>query len=127
MDLKAERCISTRGLVLVAGHSRDEIRQALTSSGFMFTWGDSLRGAYYFRETGIGARGPYEKVYSSLIRKFGEPTSKRVVRGWGKRPVAAYHALWEMTEEFDKTVLDGPITFKDGKLVERTFFHFPKD
>lgn len=116
--------IPMKGLQLVTGHSREEIQQVLEPSGFRFVFHEDRCGAYYFRETKVAARGPYEQVRASIVNALGMPTSERVVRGWGAKPVLSYHALWHMTPEFDQKLLDGPITFREGDLVERTFFYF---
>lgn len=118
--------IPTQSLVLVEGLSREAIEKKLkdAGSGFTFVFNDSERRGFYFRETPVSAHGNYAQLRGSLTRTLGEPGAEQRVLGWGAKKVMSYYALWEMTPEFDRALLNGPISFRKGNLVERTFFYF---
>ncbi len=112
------------GLTFVDGQSKEDIEEKLRNAGIEFNSLDAKKNSPYFRRTMINIRTGYgfnvikEKLNSrDLIEILGYPEYFRSGSFY-------YYARYKMEDDFDVSLLDGKLTFKNGFLVESTLVNY---
>lgn len=108
-------------LKFVRGFTREIVEAKLTEAGIKYRIRENKRRNPFVRDTDIE---PGEIVYPILSREERDKLDEKIIKLLGfpekyQSKSVFYYGFYEMTPEFNRTQLDGKVSFRDGLLMER--------
>ena len=114
-----------KGLIFVNGLTREIIEAKLTEAGIKYRIRENKRRNPFVRDTDIE---PGEIVYPPLIREERDKLDREITSLFGfperyQNGDKFYYGFYKITPKFDRTQLEGKISFREGLLMERIHFY----